>query len=194
MRPRALLVAHPEAMAAEALAAALERHAVLVPIAVVTSASSAKRCAERVDAAVLDHRLGGCRDLARTLRQRGVRVVVIGESDEDAYGVSVAPGSSVAELAAALAPGIVARTSHLHSLTHREHQVLTLAGRGFPAKQIARHLGISVKTVEQHKSRAFRKLGVPNLAAAISVIASMTNNGSQTSEIPTGETWIRSSI
>lgn len=194
MRPRALLVAHPEAMAAEALAAALERHAALVPIAVVTSASSAEGCAERVDAAVLDHRLRGCGDLARTLRRRGVRVVVIGESDEDEYGVSVAPGSSVSELAAALAPGTVARTPHRHSLSHREHQVLTLAGRGFPAKQIARHLGISGKTVEQHKSRAFRKLGVPNQAAAISLIASTRHNDSRPSEVPTGATWIPSSI
>ncbi|MGH2746656.1 MAG: helix-turn-helix transcriptional regulator [Actinomycetota bacterium] len=181
MRPRALLVAHPEAMAAEALAAALERHAALAPVAVVTSAPAAEACAERVDAAVLDRRLRGCRELARTLRRRGVRVVVIGETDEDDYGVSVAPGSSVSELAAALAPGTVARTLHRRPLTHREHQVLTLAGRGFAAKHIARHLGISSKTVEQHKSRAFRKLGVPNQAAAISLIASTSHNGSLTS-------------
>jgi DNA-binding CsgD family transcriptional regulator len=32
---------------------------------------------------------------------------------------------------------------------------------------VARHLGISPKTVEVHKTRIFAKLGVPNQAAAV---------------------------
>lgn len=184
MHPRALLVAHPEAMAAEALAAALERYPALVPVAVVTSAASAEGCAARIDVAVVDHRLEGCSELARALRRRGVRVVMVGNEDEDAYGVSVAPGSPIAELAVALAPGSVARTLRRLPLSDREHQVLALAGRGFVAKEIARHLGISCKTVEQHKSRACRKLGVPNQAAAISLIASVARGGSPSLEIP----------
>ena len=38
------------------------------------------------------------------------------------------------------------------------------------AKQIAGALGISLKTVEHHKTRAFRKLGVPNQAAAVAAL------------------------
>jgi DNA-binding CsgD family transcriptional regulator len=37
-------------------------------------------------------------------------------------------------------------------------------------KQVARHLGISPKTVEQHKTRIFAKLGVPNQAAAVRMV------------------------
>ncbi len=37
-------------------------------------------------------------------------------------------------------------------------------------KQIARALGISPKTVEQHKTRAFKRLGVPNQAAAVAAL------------------------
>jgi DNA-binding CsgD family transcriptional regulator len=37
-------------------------------------------------------------------------------------------------------------------------------------KQIARSLGISPKTVEQHKTRAFKRLGVPNQAAAVAML------------------------
>ena len=37
-------------------------------------------------------------------------------------------------------------------------------------KQIARVLGISPKTVEQHKTRAFKRLGVPNQAAAVAML------------------------
>jgi DNA-binding CsgD family transcriptional regulator len=38
------------------------------------------------------------------------------------------------------------------------------------AKQIARALGISPKTVEQHKTRAFKRLDVTNQAAAIAML------------------------
>ena len=55
-------------------------------------------------------------------------------------------------------------------LSHREGQILELAGKGMAAKQIARALGISLKTVEHHKTRAFRKLGVPNQAAAVAAL------------------------
>lgn len=184
VHPRAVLIAHPEALAAEALAAALERYPSLVPVAVVTSAASAESYAARIDVAAVDHRLEGSSELARLLRRRGVRVVVVGTEDEDAYGLSVAPGSSVAQLAGALAPGSVARTFHHLALSAREQQVLELAGRGFVAKEIGRHLGISCKTVEQHKSRACRKLGVPNQAAAISLIASEPRGVSSSLETP----------
>ena len=36
-------------------------------------------------------------------------------------------------------------------------------------KQVARHLGISPKTVEHHKTRIFAKLGVPNQTAAVTL-------------------------
>jgi two-component system, NarL family, response regulator LiaR len=45
-------------------------------------------------------------------------------------------------------------------LTDREHEVLELAARGLPNKQIATTLGLSVRTVEAHLSRTFHKLQV----------------------------------
>ena len=42
--------------------------------------------------------------------------------------------------------------------------------KGMAGKQIARALGISPKTVEQHKTRMFRKLDVPNQAAAVALM------------------------
>lgn len=65
-------------------------------------------------------------------------------------------------------------------LSDRELQVFQLIGAGMPNREIARHLGISVKTVETHRENLKIKLGVANsseLAAAAqnfvtSVIAS----------------------
>ncbi len=54
-------------------------------------------------------------------------------------------------------------------LTDRELSVLHLVGAGCTAREISARLGISHKTVENHKQRAFGKLGVQNQAHAVSV-------------------------
>jgi DNA-binding NarL/FixJ family response regulator len=46
----------------------------------------------------------------------------------------------------------------LDQLTTREREVLRLIARGFAYKQVARRLGISIKTVETHVSSVLRKL------------------------------------
>ena len=48
--------------------------------------------------------------------------------------------------------------------------MLRLVAKGMAGKQIATVLRISPKTVEQHKTRLFRKLDVPNQAAAVATV------------------------
>ena len=67
-------------------------------------------------------------------------------------------------------------------LTPRQRQILSLVGRGMTARQIARQLGISPKTVEQHKAKIFAKLGVPNQAAAVGRIATGAFGGDRSTE------------
>lgn len=52
------------------------------------------------------------------------------------------------------------------TLTERELQVLYLISAGYPPKQVATELGISLHTVENHKQRIFAKLDVHNQAHA----------------------------
>lgn len=54
-------------------------------------------------------------------------------------------------------------------LTEREVMVLKLVGSGCTSREISDRLDISHKTVENHKQRIFRKLGVQNQAHAVSV-------------------------
>lgn len=54
-------------------------------------------------------------------------------------------------------------TSRLKNLTERERSVLALAVIGHPNKEIARHLGISHRTVEIHKAHIMHKTGAVNL-------------------------------
>jgi DNA-binding NarL/FixJ family response regulator len=52
-------------------------------------------------------------------------------------------------------------------LTEREHEVLALAARGLPNKEIATTLGLSVRTVEAHLSRVFHKLDIGSRTEAV---------------------------
>lgn len=176
MSVRTVVVVHREPIAAEALAAALGRYPVLLPVGTASSAAGAGRYVGRVDAAVVDEGLPDAEAIAGRLRRGGARVVLIGGEAHDEDGsVRVPVDARLARLAMALVPGLVPRTHANGSLSRREEQVLGLAARGLAGKQIASHLGISPKTVERHKSRIFRKLGVPNQAAAVALAA---GNGS----------------
>jgi DNA-binding NarL/FixJ family response regulator len=171
---RTVVVAHRETLAAEGIAAALARYPALALVGVATSAVEAERCAELAEAVAIDARIPGAQGAVGRMRKRGLRVVVIGGEarvDDDEGGVSVALDAPVAHLASALAPGARPRPSRGAGLSPREEQVLHLAAKGMACKQIARALGISPKTVEQHKTRAFRRLGVPNQAAAVAMLA-----------------------
>jgi DNA-binding NarL/FixJ family response regulator len=50
-------------------------------------------------------------------------------------------------------------------MTARERQVLIGVAMGYSSKRIAGHLGRSVKTIEKHRSKMMRKLGLHNAAA-----------------------------
>jgi DNA-binding NarL/FixJ family response regulator len=53
------------------------------------------------------------------------------------------------------------------ALTPRELDVLSAMADGLSTKAIARHLGVAIKTVENHKTRVFDKLGVRTHAHAV---------------------------
>jgi two-component system response regulator DctR len=64
-------------------------------------------------------------------------------------------------------------TGRLQMLTSREREVLDLALEGHSCKAIARNLGISHRTVEQHRSHLLEKLGV----ASITELLRLNNAG-----------------
>lgn len=168
MRSRTVAVAHRDAMVAEGIAAAIGRYPVIVPIAATTSAAEAARLGDRLDAVVLDVGLPDAELAAAKLWRKGARVVFLGEERLHDEGVCVPLRASVTTLVAALVPGADMSSPRPRSLTSREQEILSLVSRGLAAKQVARCLGISPKTVERHKTRIYIKLGVPNQAAAVS--------------------------
>jgi DNA-binding response OmpR family regulator len=79
------------------------------------------------------------------------------------------PGELVARVRslARRLPAAAAREQPEHALTARELEVLALAAKGLPQKQVAQELSISRKTVGTHMSHIFEKLGVHRQGQAV---------------------------
>ncbi|MFC7499034.1 response regulator transcription factor [Enterovirga sp. GCM10030262] len=81
-------------------------------------------------------------------------------------------------LLSSLAEGIVwsergrVATMRLSALTHREREVFDLLVKGMSNKAVAVALGISPKTVEDHRAAITAKTGAGNLAQLIALAAS----------------------
>ncbi|HUQ41710.1 MAG TPA: helix-turn-helix transcriptional regulator [Candidatus Limnocylindrales bacterium] len=56
------------------------------------------------------------------------------------------------------------------AVTSRQIEILRLVARGMTSKEIARHEGISLHTVNTHVRRARSTLGVGTRAAAVALI------------------------
>src|SRR5436190_48192 len=99
----------------------------------------------------------------RRLSREGLRRLVDAEPDVDA----IRDEAVVTDLGSFEAPS--GEVTPLLALTERERQVLRLVGTGSTTREISGRLGISTKTVENHKHRIFAKLGVHNQAHAVSI-------------------------
>lgn len=124
-------------------------------------------------------------------------LVTLGDRHADAGLVWTATRAYSAALAALRATGSAARAAEVHEearrrlevwgheaaaslrsaaegaeLTAREDEIARLAASGMTNQDIARRLLISVRTVENHLHRVFRKLGVDNRADMSRVLAS----------------------
>lgn len=76
-------------------------------------------------------------------------------------------GAAVAQRAKAVLTGGPRRGGPFDELTEREHEILDLVARGLTNQAIAARLVLSQKTVRNHVSNIFMKLGTPDRAAAI---------------------------
>lgn len=61
----------------------------------------------------------------------------------------------------------LSETRPYQPLTRREREVISLLSEGMTSKEIARVLGLSYRTVEEHRARLMKKFGVNNTAGLI---------------------------
>ena len=78
------------------------------------------------------------------------------------------------------------------SLSRRERAVLEALAAGHPNKRIAFYLGISVRTVEAHRARMMKRLGVRRFAEAIRIAVLATSPVAEASSVPASDDRARS--
>jgi two-component system, chemotaxis family, CheB/CheR fusion protein len=80
--------------------------------------------------------------------------------------------------------------SHVAGLTARQHQIMDLVLAGHPNKNIAADLGISQRTVENHRASIMKKTGTKSLPALARLALAAARNGGDASPaqdaMPTG--------
>lgn len=64
----------------------------------------------------------------------------------------------------------------LDPLTLREQQVRNRLVQGYSNKDIARSLGISHRTVEDHRRHVMRKMHVPNVVMLVRAVYNITDS------------------
>jgi DNA-binding NarL/FixJ family response regulator len=107
-------------------------------------------------------------DPARLERAKQIGLPFLVPHSQGSTGVAAA----IREALACPAPhlGVVGMTADSPSrLTTRETAIIRLIGEGCTCRQVSARLGISSKTVENHKQRIFRKLDVHNQSHAIAL-------------------------
>jgi two-component system response regulator DctR len=113
--------------------------------------------------------------LAVEALKRGAVDFVEKPFNDNALVDTVVAAIRVAEAARSATRGRAELGQRLESLTARERQVLDLMLDGRLNKQIADDLGVSMRTIEVHRSRVLEKMGARNaveLAAALAGISS----------------------
>jgi two-component system nitrate/nitrite response regulator NarL len=68
------------------------------------------------------------------------------------------------------AAAIAKQSNPINELTSREHEVLNLVAEGLSNKRIALRLGVHEKTIKQHMTHIFAKLGTSNRTEAAMVL------------------------
>jgi DNA-binding NarL/FixJ family response regulator len=104
-------------------------------------------------------------ETARRAYQAGVRATVAYTTGTDGI-IAALRGRTSPVPVVDLTP---ARPAARDTLTTREAEILRLIAAGMITREIAHELDVTVKTVENHKQRMFRKLDVQNQAHAVSI-------------------------
>ena len=67
-------------------------------------------------------------------------------------------------------------TARMAILTPREHEVMMRVTQGLANKEIARNLGVSIKTVEAHRARVMEKMEAHSLAALVRMVLAVSED------------------
>jgi DNA-binding NarL/FixJ family response regulator len=130
------------------------------------------------DVVLSDHALAQFDSLAALEVLRSVRpavpfIIVSGSLIGVRAGAAIRAGAedvilknSLRGLEASISSALAARRP-LHALTDRQIEVLKLVSEGHRTREVAKRLGLSVKTVESHRSEIMKRLRIHDLVSLV---------------------------
>jgi two-component system response regulator FixJ len=96
--------------------------------------------------------------------------------DESRLFESIRNATSDASSRQRTAAEVIEMRARMESLTERQRQVLDLAVAGLSNKEIAERLGISFRTVENHRAWMMERMGARNLAELVRMDMMLKNS------------------
>jgi DNA-binding NarL/FixJ family response regulator len=130
------------------------------------------------DVVLSDHSLGqfnssAAQTMVREMRPTVPFIIVTGEITGAQSVAAIRAGAedlvlkaNVGRLAASITEALAVRQP-LHKLTNRQVQVLRLVAEGHRTRDIAKQLGLSVKTVESHRGEIMKRLKMHDVVSLV---------------------------
>jgi DNA-binding NarL/FixJ family response regulator len=130
------------------------------------------------DVVLADHSLGqfnscAAQDILRELRPTAPFIIVTGAITGAQSVAAIRAGAEdlvlkayLGRLPASITDALAVRRP-LYKLTERQVQVLTLVAQGHRTREIAKQLGLSVKTVESHRGEIMKRLRMHDVVSLV---------------------------
>jgi DNA-binding NarL/FixJ family response regulator len=130
------------------------------------------------DVVLSDHSLGqfdsrAALEVLREVRPTTPFIIVTGNLVAAQAGTAIRAGAedvflktNMRGLEASISNALTARR-RLHALTDRQIQVLKLVADGHRTREIAKRLGLSIKTIESHRSEIMKRLRIHDVVSLV---------------------------
>ena len=179
-KPLQILLLEDNAADAALISHELQRSGMKIVVTQVDSAESYNDALKRFapDVVLSDHSLGqfdsrGALEVLRDLRPTVPFIIVTGALVGGQAGAAIRAGAEevilkthTRGLEASISNALAARRP-LHALTDRQIQVLKLITEGHRTREVAKRLGLSVKTVESHRGEIMKRLGIHDVVSLV---------------------------
>jgi DNA-binding NarL/FixJ family response regulator len=130
------------------------------------------------DVVLSDHSLaqfdsGAALEVLREVRPTAPFIIVTGNLIASQVGAAIRAGAedvilktNMRGLEASITNALSARF-RLHALTDRQIQVLKLVAEGHRTREVAKRLGLSIKTIESHRSEIMKRLRIHDVVSLV---------------------------
>ena len=179
-KPLQILLLEDNAADAELISRELQRFGMRIQVTEADSAESFTAALESFapDVVLSDNSLAqfdsrAALEILREVRPTVPFIIITGALVGGQAGAAIRAGAEevilkthTRGLEASISNALAARRP-LHALTDRQIQVLKLVTEGHRTREVAKRLGISVKTVESHRGEIMKRLGIHDVVSLV---------------------------